>query len=258
MSGFSADWLALREAADARSRSARLIGAAARDLAAVTAPVVCDLGAGTGAARRAMAGVFPAATAWVLVDDDPALLARAAAPGVALRRADLAADPAPWPAGCRLVTATALFDLAAAAWLDRLAAALAAARRPLLSCLSYDGRIALSPAHPLDVAMIRAFNAHQRTDKGLGGPAAGPEAHGHLVRALQAQGFDVAEDDTPWRLSAAEDGAMIDALLSGWAGAVVGMAGVTADMAADWLAARRGDTAALAIGHRDLYARPPA
>ena len=257
MSGFSADWLALREAADARSRSVRLIDAAGRDLATVPDPVVCDLGAGTGAARRAMAAAFPAATSWVLVDDDAALLARAAAPGVTVLRADLATDPARWPAGCRLVTATALFDLAAAAWLDRLAAALAAARMPLLSCLSYDGRIALAPAHPLDRPMIRAFNAHQLTDKGLGGPAAGPGAHHHLVTALRAKGYALAEDDTPWRLSAAEDGAMIDALVTGWAGVVVGVAGVTAAMAEDWLAARRGATAALAIGHRDLYARPP-
>lgn len=256
MSGFAADWLALREAADARSRSDRLIQAAARDLAVRTAPVVCDLGAGTGAARRALAPVFPAATGWVLVDHDAALLARAVAPGTVTLRADLAADPARWPAACDLVTATALFDLASAGWLDALAAALAADRRPLLSCLSYDGRIALAPAHPLDAAMIRAFNAHQTTDKGLGGPAAGPGAHGDLARALAARGYRVDEDDTPWRLEAGRDGALIDAILRGWAGAVAGFAGITPAMAADWLGARRAATAALAIGHRDLYARP--
>ncbi len=256
MSGFAADWLALREAADARSRSDRLIRAAAQDLATRAAPVVCDLGAGTGAARRALAPVFPAATAWVLVDHDAALLARAAAPGTVTVPADLAADPARWPAGCDLVTATALFDLASSGWLDALAAALAADRLPLLSCLSYDGRIALAPAHPLDGAMIRAFNAHQRTEKGLGGPAAGPGAHGHLARALAARGYRVDEDDTPWRLVAGRDGALIDAVLRGWADAVAGSAGVTPAMAADWLGARLGATAALAIGHRDLYARP--
>lgn len=256
MTGFAADWLALREAADARSRSDRLIRAAAWDLEARISPVVCDLGAGTGAARRALAPVFPPATGWVLVDDDPALLARAAAPGTVTLRADLAADPARWPAGCALVTATALFDLAGAGWLDTLAAALAADRLPLLSCLSYDGRIALSPAHPLDGAMFRAFNAHQLTDKGLGGPAAGPGAHGHLVRALAARGYRVDQDDTPWRLVAGRDGALIDAVLKGWADAAAGSAGVTPAMAADWLGARQAATAALAIGHRDIYARP--
>lgn len=256
MSGFGADWLALREPADRAARSARLIRAAERDLAAAPSPVVCDIGTGTGSGRRAFAPSFPAATRWVLVDDDPALLALAAAPGVACLLADMAADPACWPAGTRLVTATALFDLAAPGWLDRLAAALAADRMPLLACLTYDGRITLEPAHSGDAAMIRAFNHHQLTDKGLGGPAAGPGAHRHLAAALRAHGYAVGEEDTPWRLEGGRDGALIAAILTGWAAATAAMAGVAAAEAADWLEARLAATDRLFIGHRDLYARP--
>ena len=92
MSGFSADWLAMREAADLRSRSPLLIRAAARDLGGLEAPRVCDLGAGTGAMRRALAPAFPSATRWVLVDDDAGLLARAEAGEGATVTADLGAE----------------------------------------------------------------------------------------------------------------------------------------------------------------------
>ena len=67
-----------------------------------------------------------------------------------------------------------------------------------------------------------------------------------VLRALMRQ---------PW-LVAGRDGALIDAVLRGWADAVAGSAGVTPAMAADWLGARQAATAALAIGHRDVYARP--
>ncbi|MCA8879510.1 MAG: class I SAM-dependent methyltransferase [Rhodobacteraceae bacterium] len=256
MSGFRADWLMLREPADRAARSQRLIAMAGRDLAAFAAPEVCDLGAGTGAGMRAFAPHFPASTRWTLVDNAPALLAQIRAPGVTRRVGDLAANPALWPATCRLVTATALFDLAAAGWLDRLAAALSAARLPLLSCLTYDGHIGLVPQHPFDVAMIAAFNDHQKTDKGLGGPAAGPDAHRRLVALLAAHGYRVEEAETPWRLDGVRDAELIRAVLEGWAEAAVGRCGVTAGKAAAWLAARLGATDQLVIGHRDLYARP--
>ena len=67
-----------------------------------------------------------------------------------------------------LVTTSALLDLVSETWLERLAVEIAARAIPLYAALSYDGRIALTPADPLDAAMVAAVNAHQRTDKGLG------------------------------------------------------------------------------------------
>jgi hypothetical protein len=79
MTGFSADWLALRAAADADAR-ARDKGLAARlggYFASCGEVRVLDLGAGTGANMRATAPLIAAPQHWVLADNDAALLARA-------------------------------------------------------------------------------------------------------------------------------------------------------------------------------------
>lgn len=260
MSGFSADWLALREPADACARSADLIARAGADLGTRVAPLVCDLGSGTGAGMRAFAPAFPRDTRWLLTDNDPDTLAVAARSGdrVETRLTDLAADPAPWSDDCALVTATALFDLAAPAWIDRLADRLAAARLPLLACLTYDGRVGFSPAQDGDAAICAAFNRHQRQSKGLGGAAAGPGAVDVLCTALAARGYAVHRADAPWRLTADRDSPLIADLLGGWAAAMVDAGLVDASVAGEWLAARMIRTDRVTVGHTDLYARPPA
>jgi Predicted O-methyltransferase len=73
VSGFEADWLALRSDADARARDPALLAAAAER---VGDGLALDLGAGTGATLWALAPQAPAAR-WRLVDDDPALLQEA-------------------------------------------------------------------------------------------------------------------------------------------------------------------------------------
>jgi len=256
--GFSADWLALREDADRRARSATLIAAAGALLAGTRAPVVCDMGAGTGAALRAFRGHFPADTRWCLVDDDADALAWVEAPDVTAHVVDLAAEPAVWEDDCALVTATALFDLAAPVWIDRLATALARDRLPLLACLTFDGRLELDPVHALDGPMIAAFHAHQHGDKGLGGAAAGPDAPQVLAAALRERGFDVRVEDTPWRLTRERDGALIDAVLGGWADAARQLGDPDAGDIAHWLDARLDATVALTVGHRDILAMPQA
>ncbi|PWR03616.1 SAM-dependent methyltransferase [Meridianimarinicoccus roseus] len=257
MSGFTADWLALREVADARARATGLIDRAGTALARHAAPLVCDLGSGTGAGMRAFAPSFPPDTRWLLTDNDPDTLALAGcAPAVQTALADLAANPAPWPAECRLVTATALFDLAAPGWIARLADCLAADRLPLLACLTYDGRLGCVPARPGDAALCSAFNRHQRGDKGLGGPAAGPGAVALLAEALRTRGYRVALADSAWRLMQDRDSALMTELVTGWAGAMEGLVGV--QTAQDWRAARLADTQRLTVGHTDLYAEPPS
>ena len=90
MGAFSPDWLALREPADAEARSSRLtrlVGdALPHDLVHAL-----DLGTGTGANVRYLAGRLPVRQDWLLVDDDPQLIeeaARTCASGV-VRRVDL-------------------------------------------------------------------------------------------------------------------------------------------------------------------------
>ena len=77
MSGFSADWLALRAGADARARDRDLAARLGRHFADVGEVRVLDLGAGSGANLRATAPLIEASQHWLLADNDAGLLARA-------------------------------------------------------------------------------------------------------------------------------------------------------------------------------------
>src|SRR6266853_6431488 len=78
MSGFAAEWLALREPYDARARNPA-IGDAANGLVIDLDPVtIVDLACGTGSTLRILSPLLPARQTWRLVDNDLSLLARAA------------------------------------------------------------------------------------------------------------------------------------------------------------------------------------
>lgn len=82
MTGFSAQWLALREPADHRARDQGLQRQVAAYLDGLarqrTTPIrLVDLGSGSGSNLRALAPHLPAAQHWTLVDYDPVLLAAA-------------------------------------------------------------------------------------------------------------------------------------------------------------------------------------
>jgi SAM-dependent methyltransferase len=277
MSGFSAEWLALREPADRAARSPSVAAAVEAHFAARQAVSVVDLGCGTGSNLRGTMDRLPATQTWRLVDWDPALLdaalmclddwadlAERDAERLTLRhlgrtvtvetlQADLNADlqrvldTAP-----DLVTAAAFFDLVSAEWIEAFAAALAARRLPLYTVLTYDGREHWSPPHPLDGAVLSAFHAHQGRDKGFG-PAAGPKAADVLAQAFRRHGYDVVTGDSPWRLGA-ESAALVGQLAGGIAGAAVGAGGVSEADARTWASARA--TASALIGHLDLFAVP--
>ncbi|CAN0508743.1 unnamed protein product, partial [Phaeothamnion confervicola] len=78
MTGFSADWLALREPHDLRARNATVLAAVVASQAGNTAIRVVDLACGTGSTLRALAPQFHAPQNWRLADNDLGLLARAA------------------------------------------------------------------------------------------------------------------------------------------------------------------------------------
>jgi hypothetical protein len=262
MSGFSADWLTLRESADTAARSPAVLQSLRAHFAEHNAVCVCDLGSGTGAAVAAFDAYLPARQRWQLADDDAANLAAAKR----LREtdivtvepvlADLSASLAPWGADCQLVTATALFDLASPAWITGLVERLAADRLPLLATLTYDGVQSFSASHSADAAMLAAFNRHQRLNKGLGGPAAGPDGAAVLAGALEAQGYRLTRAASPWRLGGRQDAAMIAAVLAGWAKAVADAGFVDAGTVRDWRETHLERADSLTVGHWDLFAIP--
>jgi hypothetical protein len=270
MSGFSLEWLALREPADSAARSAALVTQLSGGLGRAqdgTLEVV-DLGAGSGANLRFAAPLLGGRQRCRLVDDDAELLG--AAPrervsgvspcAVETQRADLANLAAlRWPPGA-LVTASALLDLVSAEWLAALAARCREALSPVLFALTYDGRIELSPAEPEDAEVLALVNAHQRGDKGFG-PALGPAAAEAAPRAFAAAGFRCATTRSDWVL-APDAAAVQTAVIDGLRQAAGETAPARAAAFAAWQARRlehvaRGHST-IVVGHVDFAAWLPA
>lgn len=266
MSGFSAEWLALREPYDGRARNRDVLeSVAAAAVAAGEAIGVVDLACGTGSTLRALAPRLPPRQDWRLVDNDLSLLARAAAgkmvPGVAVTRipVDLKRDlEAALDGPVNLVTASALLDLVSADWLDRLVTEVAARRLPFYAALNYDGRVLFDPVDPLDPVVVAGVNAHQQTDKGFG-PALGPRAAEAAIAAFQAAGYAVVHGRSDWQLLPRDHDIQRD-MLAGWAGAAREIGAVSLPDAAAWLTRRRDLLAAgrstVTVGHVDMFARP--
>ena len=279
--GFSPTWLSLREPADRRARSADLGETLARHLARRERPLILDLGCGTGSNLRALAPHLGPRQDWVLVDYDPALLEAAHAHLVAWAdaaahrkdaiflhhgekridvrfvRADLAQgldkllELAP---DC--VTASALFDFCSTAFIADAAARIARSGAAFLTVLTYDGMERWEPAHPADDAVLAAFIAHQRTDKGFG-VSAGPDASRQLAQAFSQVDYTVLEASTPWILEAPRDSALIAELAGGIVAAVLETQRVTEAEALGWHKARLAAQRTV-IGHRDCLALPPS
>ncbi|HEY2206158.1 MAG TPA: SAM-dependent methyltransferase [Pseudonocardia sp.] len=270
-SRFPADWLALREPADAAARAPELLEPLRAHLtrAGTERLVVRDLGCGTGSLQRWLAPRLPGPQHWVLYDRDPELLARAAAaaPGTAAdgapvtretRQDDVTGLRAADLAGTGLVAASALLDLFTAGEVDRLAEACAAAGCPALLTLTVAGRVELSPADPLDAELAAAFDAHQRraTD---GRRLLGPDAAGATAEAFRRQGARVLTRPSPWRLGPS-DSALADQWLRGWVGAAREQRPDLAGPADGYLRRRLAGCAAgalgVVVGHVDLLALP--
>jgi len=276
MSGFSPEWLALREPVDHRSRDARLAGQLAARFAGRGSVRVVDLGCGTGSNLRGTFHLLPDEQHWTLVDYDPRLLAAARdaiaawsdrheTTGDALtvykhgkslrvrfRQADLNADlDGALGSETDLITASAFFDLCSAAFIERFATAVATRNTVFFTVLTYNGEQQWTPAHAADAEMLAAFHAHQVSDKGFG-PSAGPGAAEALRSAFEGAGYDVHEGDSPWTMDDA-DRRLIAELASGFAGAVAETGEVDTATIAQWAAVTR--TAAI-VGHTDTLALP--
>ena len=113
MSGFSADWLALREPHDRRARNVEVLDAVVTAFASHISLNVADIGCGTGSTYRVLSPRLPSTQRWRLYDNDLSLLARAAGPAnVTTLPLDLSRDlEAALDGAVDLVTTSALLDL---------------------------------------------------------------------------------------------------------------------------------------------------
>ncbi len=267
MSGFSADWLALREPFDAAARSTRLLDVLLRSTAPRSDGNVIDLGAGSGSNLRYLSPRLPGPQRWTLVDHDPALLANAARPGVELRTLDLAREFSAQggeldiPGGA-LVTASALLDLVSLDWLECLARRCRAAAAIVHFALTYDGRVSFDPVDPFDTTILDLVNRHQRGDKGFGA-ALGPDATQQCIEAFTRAGYTMQRARSDWQIDGAHI-AMQTALIDGWTDAALEMATRIASSVAPDIEAWRsrrlerlnaGDSR-LIVGHEDVIGWP--
>jgi len=265
MSGFSAGWLALREPYDARARNPKVLDAVAAMFKGFPSIRIVDLACGTGSTLRALSPRLPTRQNWRLADNDLSLLARATAMpcpagvSVTVVPLDLNRDlEAVLDGPVDLITASALLDLVSQAWLERLAVEIVARSIPLYAALSYDGRIELAPADPLDAAIAAAVNAHQRTDKSFGA-ALGPAAVSCAVTRFEKLGYSVIHGASDWVIGPDDHDIQME-IFAGWASAVRELGDLSLADTAGWLTRRRDAVSAgrssIRVGHVDVFARP--
>jgi hypothetical protein len=287
MSGFSADWLAMREPFDSDARSHTLA-----EEFAVHAPrsgpmEIVDLATGTGANMRFLAPRIGGHQRWTVVDHDARLLA-AVAPCLA-RWADLRGYRyRPDGAGAivtgvgfeaqvqplqrdlarnldrvvhqdvHMVTAAALLDLVSEDWLARIAGICRSVGATIFFALTYDGEAAWSPEDTLDESARDALNRHQRIDKGFGA-ALGPDAAVRAKALFRALGYRLMESKSDWRIGPAAQ-TMQHALLEGWRRAAMAIAPEHGDAFSAWAARRAAaieqGVSAVRVGHVDIAGWP--
>jgi hypothetical protein len=221
----SREWLSLREPVDAAARARELAERLGQRIPVAGRWVIHDLGCGIGAMGRWLAPLLPGPQEWILHDRDADLLEVAAAdlPGSAADGASVTVeatqsdivrlDPGDL-ADASLITASALLDLLTAEELARLLTVCAGTGCPILLTLSVVGRVALTPADPLDDPVAAAFNAHQRRPTETG-RLLGPDAVAVAAERFRRLRAEVLVRPSPWRLGAAE-AALAAEWITGW------------------------------------------
>ncbi len=270
-------WLGLREPADIAARSEALTRTIAEAMPSAERVCVLDLATGTGSNIRYLMPRLPGRQQWLAVDRDAALLVdlreRMSSSGAAkgggaglecdieTRQMDLGTlDDREIFAGRHLVTASALLDLVSASWLRTLAAQCRAVGASALFTLTYNGRSSCVPVEPEDDIVRDLMNQHQKRDKGLGGPAAGPDAVACAEQCFAEAGYRVHLEKSDWTLGP-EVPALQRMLIDGWAHAATEMVPDRSAAIARWHARRLAHVDAgrsrLVVGHDDLGAWLP-
>lgn len=290
MTGFSTEWLRLREPFDHLAREA---AAATLDLPRQAAawraasPVlqVVDLACGSGANLRELAPRLGGRQRWRLVDHDPALLAavpqaladwagrhgyrfsaggalQVAGPGFSAEATceplDLAHDLRRLDLrSTQLVTASALLDLVSAPWLQALTTHVQGTAAALLFALNVDGRTQWEPADPDDAFVHEYFSRHQRRDKGFGA-ALGPEAAAVAQALWATAGYQVRQAPSDWVIEGTASAAMQSAMIEGAATAAIEQDPGAQPRIQAWQARRLAclgtEASRLQVGHVDLIA----
>ncbi len=289
MSGFSADWLALREPVDHAAR--RLPGAFALAQAfaqsvrsrAIGSPKLVDLAGGTGSNVRFLAPVIGGTQGWEIWEWDKDLLEPTfdrfrdwatsngwstshAGESLVVTGADLSLtirsqqrdlrEPLDFR-GFDGVCNAALLDLASEAWCDRVLDALGQAGwPPFFASLVADGGWDWSPPVADDQAALDAFAEDMKTDKGFG-PALGHDAATTWRRLAEARNLEVREADSPWHLG--PDQAEVQLALLGFAETVLRRRPTPGGSLGGWVRSRRdaANRSNLRLGHREVLTLAP-
>ena len=267
---FAADWLALREPVDHRSRAHELAARLQATWQQRRWSRIVDLGSGTGSNLRYLSPRLALPQEWTLVDHDPGLLARAVCPDpdaqVTRVRGDLAEQGLAAAETAHLVTGSALLDLVSEQWLRRLVDVCRSAAAAAYFPLSYDGEFRFVAAgrasgdelDPDEDLVRAAVNSHQLGDKGLG-PALGPGA-GHTAAELFGRaGYRTWLLPSCWRLGVGDDD-LARRLVDGWRQAASEERPACASRIDGWavrcrVAIERG-AFEVTVGHTDLLALP--
>jgi hypothetical protein len=290
MSGFSAEWLSLREPVDHRSRNQDLQAQVLNYLAQIKTDRpgsvrLTDLGSGTGSNLRALAPYLDSLQHWTLVDYDPALLHAARSTLLAWSDSEIntslvnlgvnTSSPIKpltiLKQGKTIIVEFKCVDLykdyqavldepadliTAAAFFDLVAEPwltkfCASLSKPLYTVLTYDGIERWSPPEIMDGDILKAFHQHQLTDKGFGS-AVGPAASERLQSLLNARQFTTVSAPSPWILDY-RDHTLIEQLAIGTAGAAREMNTISDTLINQWEQSRR-QANQCEIGHMDLFA----
>ena len=290
MNNFTAEWLALREPVDHRSRNPKLLASVSAHLQHIESTRsgsihIVDLGCGSGSNLRALAPVFNDVQEWTLVDSDPKLLLAAQAALLkwsedsTIIKSQLQIS-AYEPLGTKLILKKhnkeiivnfhcadlskevhlpimATTDLVTAAAFfdltsdDWLRKFCHTLSKPLYATLTYNGVEAWDPQGPSDQSVLEAFHFHQRTDKGFGA-AAGPDAASLLINFLTSRHFRVDVADSPWAMNEL-DRPLIDQLVAGTAAAVKETGLLPTGTIESWIKSKY-DANRCVIGHTDIFA----
>ena len=279
------DWLAVREPADLTARSATLVERVRHALASTDTVRGLDLCTGTGSNLRYLIDRLPGRQTWLAADRDARLLEelptklKTWADGrgysmhtegrvsslrggrcecdVETRAMDLDRLDDGLFEGRNLVTASALLDLVSESWLRLLAARCREVSATALFTLTYDGRSSCDPVEPEDDIVRELMNVHQKTDKGLGGRAEGPDAWSVAERVFTEAGYRVECAPSDWSIGPSER-TFQRMLIEGWARAAVEIAPERADTIADWLRRRlehlEAGRSRIVVNHVDMVA----
>ena len=269
MSGFSIEWLNLREISDHRARDKNLLKKVVDWLDNLKAKdrVIVDLGSGTGSTIRSLQKFTTRLPLiqWRLVDNDPEVLAEAIDRhseeySIESFLVDLSETQKLPLDSVSLITASALLDLVSENFIQELCQLVKGKNdyRPvgLYSALNYDGCIKWTPSHPLDAAILVNFNTDQRRNKGFG-PALGPDATDFLKCQFHATKFQCLSANSPWLLDSA-DYLLTESLINGISEVALQTDGLTNSDVLSWKSFRIKNirTGTCFLGHTDILVLP--